>query len=145
MTHKDAGKYAAKHSSATEVDPLTTKEIEKYSTAGSISCRDAHNISANLNIKPMDIGVAIDLSEKKISKCQLNLFGHGKGKPENKPAKNIDGGIKKDIYENLDGNKKISCISCWKIADLKGVSKVEITRICEGLGIKITACQLGAF
>jgi hypothetical protein len=145
MTHKDSGKYAAKHLSTTELSPLIAQEIEKYSSSGSISCIDAHSISTSLNIEPTDIGVMIDLSEKRISRCQLNLFGHGKGKPENIPAKSIDDGIKKDIYGNLDENKKISCLACWKIADSKGLSKVEITSICEGLEIKITACQLGAF
>ncbi|MCP3925092.1 MAG: hypothetical protein GY714_21145 [Desulfobacterales bacterium] len=145
MTHKDAGKYAEKHPEDTLKNPDIIKEIEKKSKGDTLSCSDAHKIASHFNIDPSEVGVMIDLSEKRISKCQLNLFGHGDGKPENIPSTKINQELKKEIYKKIDEKGKISCKSCWQTSDLYNISRVEVTKICEALSIKITTCQIGAF
>ncbi len=48
------------------------------------------------------------------------------------------------ILENaMDG--KISCATCFRIADLYGIPKKNLTKILNEMKIKITQCQLGCF
>ncbi len=42
-------------------------------------------------------------------------------------------------------DKKISCTEARKLAERQGVGAPEIGRLCDSLGIKIFACELGCF
>ncbi len=52
--------------------------------------------------------------------------------------------IEETILENaMDG--KISCATCFRIADDFGIPKKNLTKILNEMKIKITQCQLGCF
>ncbi|MBW1683324.1 MAG: hypothetical protein JRJ83_18275, partial [Deltaproteobacteria bacterium] len=40
---------------------------------------------------------------------------------------------------------RLPCASAWAIARKLGMAKMAVSAACEKLGIKISACQLGAF
>ena len=41
--------------------------------------------------------------------------------------------------------KRISCTEARKLAERQGVGALEVGRLCDSLGIKIFACELGCF
>lgn len=46
----------------------------------------------------------------------------------------------------LAGRKKrISCADARGLAERQGVEIIEVGRLCDSLGIKIFACELGCF
>ena len=56
--------------------------------------------------------------------------------------------LKKCIVENCvkdDGKLKLTCSTAFKIAEEQGVKLLDITKICNRDGIKISKCQLGCF
>jgi len=42
-------------------------------------------------------------------------------------------------------NDRLPCKSAWEIAKKFNLRKMVVSGTCEALGIKIKACQLGAF
>ncbi len=143
MTHEDAGNYAGKRRGAELNEAIAAKVKEKISE-NKISCSEAHSIAAELNVDPGEVGIAIDLLEVRIIKCQLGLFGHGKEK--NIPAlpDTIDPDIEPAIRSSLV-NGRLACSAAWEIAKRFHVSKAMVSAVCEKMKIKISPCQLGAF
>jgi len=47
-------------------------------------------------------------------------------------------------YEE-DGRKKLNCAQIFKLASQRGVKLMDIARICNAQGIRISNCQLGCF
>jgi hypothetical protein len=144
MAHEDAGHYAAKHPSGTKVDPSIKQKLETKLSAGKIRCAAAHAIAEELGAPPADVGVAIDLMEARIAKCQLGLFGYHPEKRIVKPAASPSPDIEDAVKRHLE-NGRITCKNCWQIAERAGLKKMDISNICEQLGIKVAKCQLGAF
>ena len=143
MTHKDAGNYAGKRQGATLNETIAARIKEKMSE-NRISCAEAHNIAAELKVSPADVGTAIDLLEIRIIKCQLGLFGHGKEKNIPVLSDKINPDIESAIRSSLV-NDRLPCSVAWEIAKNFKVSKPIISAVCEGMKIKISPCQLGAF
>jgi hypothetical protein len=73
MTHKDAGKYAAKHPSGTTVNEQIAKAIREKSPGGTLACGAGEKISKDLEVKISEVGITADLLGIKINKCQLGL------------------------------------------------------------------------
>ena len=144
MTHLDEGHYAKKHPSEQKLDSVIADEVKDYAAAGEISCAEAHRIAESLNVSPGDVGVALDLMEIRIIKCQNGLFGYSPAKRIVKPADTVPPALKETIMENLV-NERLPCSSSWKIAKVAGLRKMEVAAACEELHIKISPCQLGAF
>jgi len=144
MTHEDAGKYAAKHPPETKLDPQIAQAVKKELKEEKITCAAAHKIAGELNVSPADVGVAIDLLEVRINKCQLGLYGYYPQKKIIKPAESVSPSLK-DAINKLTNNNRISCLSCWEVAKNSGVSKIDVASACEALKIKISPCQLSAF
>lgn len=144
MTHEDAGHYAAKHPVA-KTDPAIAAAIEEKQTDGRISCAAAHAIASKLSCSPGTVGINIDLLEKRISKCQLGLFGHGskKGKAVAK-ASSIDAELETAIRAAMDGDR-ITCKAAWEVAERLNLKRLDVACACEALEVKIGQCQLGAF
>ena len=144
MTHEDAGHYAAKHPEGTTIDPDIKEKLHQKMTQGNISCAAAHAIAGELNVTPEKIGIAIDLMEARIQKCQLGLFGY-------EPEKRIVEAVRTPIPEvenavnSLLENGRIDCEKCWQIADQLGKKKLDVSNVCEGMGVKVAKCQIGAF
>lgn len=144
MTHEDAGHYAAKHSKKSSLDSHLMEAISSKISDGKITCAALHGIAEKLKIPPEEVGMAADLLEAKIYKCQLGLFGHGKDKKiktvEQKTSIELEKAIKALMADGY-----ISCLECWNIAKKTGNSKLDVSVACEMLKVKISPCQLGAF
>jgi hypothetical protein len=144
MTHEDSGHYAAKHLKDTPIDPAIAEAIKAKSVEGNISCAAAHNIAQQRVVSPARIGQTIDLLELRINKCQMGLFGYVPEKKIVQPSKTISDVLESALRPVVVDNR-ISCAECWKIADQMTLSRMDVAAACEGLKIKITPCQLGAF
>jgi hypothetical protein len=144
MTHQDAGHYRAKHPIDTELDPKIVEAIRQKTVDGRITCAAAHKIAGKLDVLPADVGVLIDLLEIRIEKCQLGLFGYGTQMNAVKPAQRVSPELQEAIKGSLVNNR-ISCLSCWEIAERFGIAKRDVSAACEALQVRISSCQLGAF
>lgn len=146
MTREKGQKFSDKHGTNAQADPRATDKIKQNAKNGEVTCAAAHQIAAELNLPPAEIGKAIDLLEYKISKCQLGLFGYGSG-PDKKtvePKAPENQEMEAAIQEALV-DQKLSCFDAWSIASRFKVPKLTVSNACEALGIKIKPCQLGAF
>jgi hypothetical protein len=147
MTHKDAGKYSAKHPSGKALNEKVAKMVREKSPGGELACAMAEKISKELGVEIPEVGFTADLLEIKIKKCQLGLFGYGK-KPNHgkdiQEANSVSEEMKGAIEETAE-NGKVTCATLWTIADRLGTKRKEVSAACEILKIKIRKCQLGAF
>jgi PIN domain nuclease of toxin-antitoxin system len=80
----------------------------------------------------------------RITHCQLGLFGHSPEKKIVTPEKTIGIGLKTAL-EAATENGRLSCLTAWEIAEQLQIPKIAVSNACEGLGMKIKPCQLGAF
>jgi hypothetical protein len=144
MTHEDAGHYAGKHPEAS-IDASIAAAIEAKQSDGRISCAAAHAIAAKQGCDPRMVGINIDLLEKRISHCQMGLFGHGskKGKAVAK-ADAVSAELEAAIRDAMDGNR-LTCKAAWDLAERLGLKKMDVACACEALEVKVGQCQLGAF
>ena len=144
MTREQGPKFSEKHGSDAQVDPTAKKIIEKNAKNGEVTCAAAFRIADELKISPADVGIAIDLLDFKLIKCQLGLFGYVPDKKavKAKPSGNqqMDDAIRAALVE-----AKLTCYDAWEIARRFAVSKMAVSAACEDLNIKIKPCQLGAF
>jgi hypothetical protein len=51
----------------------------------------------------------------------------------------------KTAIESAAEDGRISCLNAWNIAVALAMPKIAVSNACEGLGIRIKPCQLGAF
>ena len=109
-----------------------------------LGCAAAFVISAKLNVSPIAVGRTLDRMDCRITHCQLGLFGHSPEKKIVAPEKNITPELKTAI-ERAANDGRLSCLKAWDIAAELQVSKLTVSNACEGLGMKIKPCQLGAF
>lgn len=144
MTHENAGHYALKHPLNTAINKQIADRVKAKVSDGKITCAAAHKIAKELDVKPKEVGVTVDLLEVRIGKCQLGLYGYGtKGRvvePAEKVSPELNAAIGKSLVKG-----KLTCLESWKIADEFGISRMEISAACEKLKIKISSCQLGSF
>ena len=144
MTHHDEGNYAAKHGNQAPPAQAVLDEVKAAAHDGKVTCVAANDIAERLSVSPAEVGRAIDLCELKIAKCQLGLFGYGKGVKLVKPAESVPEDLEWEIRSKLvDG--RIACRDLWVIADRRNLPRLKAAGACEKLGLKISACQLGAF
>jgi hypothetical protein len=144
MTHEDAGHYAAKHPVDTELDQSIAALIETKAKNEKLSCAAAFSIVSELKVLPKDVGIAIDLMEIRISRCQLGLFGYDDNKRIVTPAETVTDDLKNAIENGLV-NGRLQCKTAWEIAKTFGIPKMSVSAACETLKIKISTCQLGSF
>ena len=144
MTHEDAGHYASKHPEGTKSDPRIAEAVKKKVSDGRISCAAVHKIAKELNVAVADVGVAIDLLEARLAKCQLGLFGYYPEKKIVKPMEKIPAGLEAAIRESVKDNR-ISCAVSWELAEQFDCARLDDSCACESMGIKVSPCQVGAF
>jgi hypothetical protein len=144
MTHGDKGNYKAKHSSASRLDQKIAQALEKKTADGKITCADASDIADELGAAMKEVGLAIDLMEIEINKCQLGLFGYSPQKMVVKPAEAVQADLEGAIRGALV-NDRLPCSGAWRIAKTFGIPKMAVSSACEALKIKVKPCQLGAF
>jgi hypothetical protein len=144
MAHENAGNYSAKHLPDKKLNLRIAEDVKLHALDGRISCNSGHKIAGKLKVPPTEVGIAIDLLEMRINKCQLGLFGYS---PENKivkPAGEVSPELEKTILKRLTKGR-LHCSAAWEIAKIFNIPKMEVSSTCEALQIKISACQLGAF
>ena len=147
MTHEDAGKYALKHPPGAKPSERIAKAVREISPDGTLACGMAENISKELKVDISEVGIAADLLEVKIKKCQLGLFGWGKKPNHGKDihaADSVSVEIKSALKKAAEKGG-ITCAGLWVIADRLGADRKAVAAACETLGLKVRACQLGAF
>ena len=147
MTHEDAGKYALKHPPGKRPNEQIAKAIREKSPGGELACGMGEKISKELKVDISEVGITADLLEMKIKKCQLGLFGWGKKPNHGKDIHAADSipVEMKSALEEVAENGAVTCAALWAIADRLGVERKAVSAACDTLGLKIRACQLGAF
>ncbi|MBI5897540.1 MAG: hypothetical protein HZB24_16515 [Desulfobacterales bacterium] len=144
MTHHDSGHFSAKHPNGTNVPPALQQAVSDQIVDKGITCHAAHAICEALHVTPREVGIAIDLQEGFIRKCQLGLFGYGPKIKAVKAAEKVPPELGAAIEAALvDG--RLACAEAWRIADAAGIARLAVANACEALKIKIKPCQLGAF
>jgi len=144
MTHEDAGHYAAKHAARAQPAPEIAEAVRDKVKNGRITCAAMHKIASDLKTTPAEVGVAVDLIEARLTKCQMGLFGYAPERRIVKPAGEVSPELEGAIRESLT-HGRLSCLSSWEIAKRLGIAKMGVACACEALHIKISSCQLGAF
>jgi len=144
MTKDDAGHYAKKHPFGSEVDPRVVNALKQQASDGEVPCAVAFKIASELDVEPEHVGRTVDLLELRLTKCQMGLFGYSPNKRIVQAAQEVSGELETSIREELKSGR-LPCKPAWGIAKKFGVKKMAVASACEALGIKINACQLGAF
>jgi hypothetical protein len=144
MTHEDAGKYKAKHPPGTAIQPHIAEALQAAAIKACVTCAAAHKIAAEARVLPAEVGIAIDLMEYRITTCQMGLFGYPDRKKRVKPLPQMPDPLRNDILAATTDNR-ISCAACWKIAEARNITRMEVAGACETLAVRIKPCQLGAF
>jgi hypothetical protein len=118
---------------------ISQKAIDKK-----LGCAAAFEIAVELNVSPRAVGRAMDNMDYRMIQCQLGLFGHSPEKKIVTPEKTIEIRLKTAIDAAAEDGR-ISCLKAWNISDQLQIPKMTVSNACEGLGIKIKPCQIGAF
>ncbi len=147
MAHRDAGRYSGKQAPGTQLDANLADTIRARCPDDMLACGTAERISKDVRTEMSEVGVAADLLEMKIGRCQLGLFGWGSKPNHGKDivaAESVTADMRNALVETAH-NGKVTCEALWRIADQLGVGRKEVSAACDALGFKIGACQLGAF
>ncbi len=144
MAHQDQGHYAAKHPADTQIDEQLARLISRKAKGDVITCAEAVAIALETGKTISEVGVVLDLLEKRISFCQMGLFGFSPDKRIVRAAATVDERLKRAIEEKLQDGK-LSCLKSWLVADELNLPRMAVSEACEALKIKIKPCQLGAF
>ncbi|MCP4693726.1 MAG: hypothetical protein GY859_37175 [Desulfobacterales bacterium] len=144
MSSNSGKKYSEKHGEDAKPDPILEKEIQKRLKDQAIPCAVIFNMAKELKVSHREIAKTVDLLDITISKCQLGLFGY---KPEKKKVKAETTSNQElmDAIEASAKNNRLPCEKAWEIAARFKTPKMKVSNICEGAGIKVKPCQLGAF
>jgi hypothetical protein len=131
-------------------DETLVAEINRLKEAdGTISCAAALRLSVKAGAKPKVTGRSLDARSIPISRCQLGLFGypgHAKGWEAAGPDEEfVSEGLSKALRTAAGPQKRISCLGLWKIAKNHRISRMQAGLAADRAGLKIIACQLGAF
>ncbi len=118
--------------------------IELKSKNKRISCMEAAFIASEFVVSLLELGNLIDEMNHRITHCQLGLFGYTPEKKIIYPEKVISAELR-SLIENASQEGKISCEKAWVISSQLRISKLSVGNACEGLGLRIKPCQLGAF
>jgi hypothetical protein len=141
--HSEKG-YSSKHSPERKVRPEVAREVKGRVKSGEIPCASAFAAAEELGVSPEEIGFTADRLEIPITRCQLGLHGWGPEKKRLRPPEEVPEPLETAIRSRLEKGR-LPCRSAWEVAGELGLGKMEVASACEALGIKISACQLGAF
>lgn len=118
--------------------------IKKRSTDGTLSCALCFMVAEDVDVRPEEVGYALDLMNIPITKCQLGLFGNSPVSKIVQKAEAVPDEMEQAIRQMLENNR-LKCLCSWEIAAKFSIPKIKVSSVCETLGIKISSCQLGAF
>ncbi len=118
--------------------------ISRQAINQKLACSAAFELAAELNVSPKTIGQTLDQMDYRIIHCQLGLFGHSPEKKIVSSEKAVDLKLK-TVIEAAAEDGRLSCLKAWDIAAALQIPKIKVSNACEGLGLRIKPCQLGAF
>ena len=144
MARRDSGNYARKHPPDRKANPAVAELVNQRAKEGEIACATAFDIANELGVTPDQVGLAVDLAEIRIVKCQLGLYGYQSGRSTLTPADSVSPDLEEAIRSALDEGR-LTCKASWEIAKSFGIAKMGVSSACDALKIKINSCQLGAF
>lgn len=144
MSHHPKTKFAHKHLPGTAADPAIEDALKAAGKEGQVACAAAHRIANELNVAAAAVGVAIDLMEYRLVKCQMGLFGYSPRKRIVTPNTDADPVVRQMIMAQVQ-DQRLDCTAAWQIAADLEIPRMAVADVCEGVGIKIVHCQLGAF
>jgi len=140
----EKGNYRGKHLSKVIPDPVISEAVKKKTVDDTITCGDAEYLAHTLSKSMLEVGIVLDLMETQIVKCQLGLFGYSPHQRIVSPAQKIDPKVEEAVKAKLI-NGHLLCYEAWEIAKAFSLPRIDISSVCEAIGIKIGPCQLGAF
>ena len=115
---------------------------------GHLTCHQAHALAKELGVDPLDVGRAADEAGVRVSHCLLGLFGYGsKAAGTHKtvrPMAQVPPSLEAALRAEA-GEQGLPCIAVWRVADRLGHSRLEVSNAVEGLGLRVSTCQLGCF
>ncbi len=144
MSKHSRKKLADKHSQNTRIDARLRQALLSQCQDQTITCAKAHGLAQQLKLSPAEVGVALDLMEYRICKCQLGLFGYHPQKKIVAAANQVPSSLERQIKAQLV-SRRLPCLNAWQLADQNGITYLNLSAACEALKIKISPCQLGAF
>jgi hypothetical protein len=119
-------------------------EVRAAATQGNLSCEKAMELAERLSVSSQEVGKAADDAGVRLSSCQLGLFGVSAEKAKVQAASTVSDALRAAIDSRLVEGK-LPCAAAWAIAASQNLSRQEVAAACEGLNLKISKCQLGAF
>jgi hypothetical protein len=146
MTRKEKAGFGKGNagSSGGAINPRIREALQSRANESGLACAAAFAVAAEVGVSPKAVGEAMDQLQIPIIKCQLGLFGYAPKKKIVKPAETVTADEEKAVRQALV-NGKLPCASCWQLAAAFGKTRLEMASLCEGLALKISPCQLGAF
>ncbi len=132
---------------STSVDEALAQVLRaRVDAEGRLPCAVAFAIAAERDLSPLAVGEAADGLGLRLTRCQLGLFGYP-GHAKGWDAIPADTPIPEELVAALRAadNEGVACLTLWEIAARFGVSRLFVGYVAESLGLKVRACQLGAF
>jgi hypothetical protein len=126
------------------INPRISEALQSRANESGLACAAAFAVAAEIGVSPNAVGEAMDQLQMSIIKCQLGLFGYAPKKKIVQPTKTVTADEENAVRQALV-NGRLPCASCWQLAVAFGKTRLEMASICEGLAVKISPCQLGAF
>ena len=141
----DTAHFTRKHPADANPEPAIAKAIADRCAAEGLACADAAALADELGVEPARIGRTADLTEVRLVRCQLGLFGWPETPEEqalpDEPARStVEAAIQRELVRG-----GLPCARAWAIADEIGIPRMAVAAVCNAAGIKIIQCQLGAF
>ncbi len=135
--------------SGVKPDARLSAEIRGRVLDGTLSCAEAFAVADGAGVAPLDAGRTADLLKVKLSHCQLGLFGYpGRGKGWDRSGGGLGSapdGLEAAIKRRAGREARVACADLWELAELYGVPRILAGDVADRMGIRIVACQLGAF
>ncbi len=128
-------------------EALAQKIRSRVDAEGRLPCAMAFVIAAEENQEPLTVGQTADVLGIRLARCQLGLFGypgHAKGW-ERIPADTPVAEELKAALVAAASEGRITCQTLWELAAQFGVARLFVGYVADQLGLKVVACQLGAF
>lgn len=116
---------------------------------GQVTCPRAFQIARRLGVPPAAVGAVADDVGVRVTHCQLGLFGYG-SKAEGKskivqPVHPAPDAIARRLGEAAGAGASVTCAQVWEAARQARVSRLQAAGAAQGLGIRVSECQLGCF
>ena len=130
------------------VDESLARAVRQALVEGQLPCAEAFRIAKELRVPPAEVGQAADELGVRVSRCQLGLFGYGpKAEGRHRIVQalpDVPPPLSEEMRARLQEGR-LPCAVAWGLARRLGLTKLEVSGAAEGLGIRISRCQLGCF